>query len=335
MASTYSNLKIELITTGEQTNTWGITTNTNLGTAIEEAIVGYATANFLIDSDLTLNLTNTNASQIARNLVLNVTSSVSLCATRNLIVPSIQKPYYIFNNTSGGQSIVVKTLAGTGITVPNGSKMFVYVDETNVVEAINRIGSLTLGSPINVSSGGTGAVNLSGVLKGNGGSAISAATAGTDFVAPGTATSFTALQAFNGSVSNLAASFNSSLEKMTISATAATGTVQFDALTQPILYYTSNASGNWTLNIRGSSTVTLNSLMSIGQSITVIFMVTNGATAYYQSALTIDGASVVPKWQGGVAPTVGNINAIDIYSITVIKTGSGTFTALANQNLFQ
>lgn len=156
MPSTYSALKIELIGTGEQTGTWGATTNTNLGTAIEEAIVGYATANFTTDADLTISLTDSNASQTARNLVLNVTSGVSLTATRNLIVPTIEKPYYIFNNTTGGQSILVKTSTGTGITVPNGSKMFVYADGTNVVEAINRLGSVTLGSALPVASGGTG-----------------------------------------------------------------------------------------------------------------------------------------------------------------------------------
>jgi len=88
MASTYSSLKFELIGTGEQTGTWGTTTNTNLGTAIEEAIVGRATANFTSDANLTLTLTDTNATQVARNFVLNVTSSVSLTVTRDLIVPS-------------------------------------------------------------------------------------------------------------------------------------------------------------------------------------------------------------------------------------------------------
>lgn len=186
-----------------------------------------------------------------------------------------------------------------------------------------------------VSNGGSGAATLTGVLRGNGTSAFTAATAGTDFVAPGTATTFTALQTFSGSASNLAAAFNSSLENITVSATAAGSTVQFDALTQPILYYTSNASGNWTLNVRGNSTTTLNSVMSTGQSITIVFMATNGATPYYQSALTVDGASVTPKWQGGIAVTAGNASGIDVYSVTLIKTGSGTFTALAAQNLFK
>ena len=115
MASTYSNnLKIELIGTGDQSGTWGTTTNTNLGTALEQAIVGYGNPNFATDANTTISLTDSNASQTARAFVLNVTSSVSLTATRELVVPTVQKPYIIRNNTTGGQSITVKTSAGTG-----------------------------------------------------------------------------------------------------------------------------------------------------------------------------------------------------------------------------
>jgi hypothetical protein len=153
MASTYSTLKIELIGTGEQQGTWGTTTNTNLGTALEEAIVGRATANFTTDGDLTLTLTNSNATQVARNFVLNVTSGVSLTATRNLIVPTIEKPYIVQNNTTGSQSIVVKTTAGTGITVPNGKIGFLYTDATNVVSAFDYFNALT--TPSATISGGT------------------------------------------------------------------------------------------------------------------------------------------------------------------------------------
>jgi len=156
MASTYStNLKIELIATGEQSGTWGSTTNTNLGTALEEAIVGRATANFATDADLTLTLTNDNSTQAARAFVLNATGTIS--TARNLIVPTINKPYIVQNNTTGGQSIVVKTSAGSGITVPNGKEAFVYADGTNVVAAIDYLPSLALGTDLAVVDGGTGA----------------------------------------------------------------------------------------------------------------------------------------------------------------------------------
>lgn len=123
-------------------------------------------------------------------------------------------------------------------------------------------------------------------------------------------------------------------ETVTIAATAATGTVNFDVSTQSILYYTSNASANWTLNIRGSSSVSLNSIMTTGQSVTVTHLVTQGGTAYYNSALTVDGTSVTPKWSGGTAPSAGNANSVDIYTYTLIKTGSGSFTVFASQTRY-
>lgn len=156
MSSTFTALKIELIGTGEQSGSWGSTTNTNLGTAVEEAIVGRATVDFATDADKTITLTNTNATQLARNFVLNVTSSVSLGSTRTLFVPAINKPYLIENNTTGGQSITVSNSTGTGVTVPNGKRMFVYNNGTNVVDAITQLASLALTTALPVSSGGTG-----------------------------------------------------------------------------------------------------------------------------------------------------------------------------------
>lgn len=123
-------------------------------------------------------------------------------------------------------------------------------------------------------------------------------------------------------------------ERTTVSATAATGTVNYDALTQGVLYYTTNASANWTLNIRGNSTTTLNSILATGDSLTVAFLVTQGSTAYYNSALQIDGASVTPKYQGGTAYTAGNASSIDAYVYTIVKTASATFTVFASQTKF-
>lgn len=126
--------------------------------------------------------------------------------------------------------------------------------------------------------------------------------------------------------------FTSPEETVTISATAATGTINFDVVSQAILYYSSNASANWTLNIRGNSGTTLDSLLGVGNSITVTFLVTNGATPYYQTALQIDGNAVTPKWAGGSAPTSGNASSIDAYYITIIKTAATpTYLVLATQ----
>ena len=196
--------------------------------------------------------------------------------------------------------------------------------------------SLTTGvsGTLPVGNGGTGATTLTGLLKGNGTSAFTAATAGTDYVAPGTATTFTATQTFSGSSSVLAMVLSDSAEVCTISATAATGTINYDITTQSVLYYTTNASANWTVNFRASSGTSLNTALATGQCITVAFLVTQGGTAYYNSAVQVDGNSVTPKWQGGSAPSAGNASSIDSYVYTIVKTGSAAFTVFASQTQF-
>jgi hypothetical protein len=131
---------------------------------LEEAIVGRATANFASDANLTLTLTNSNATQIARHLVLNVTSGVSLTATRDLIVPAIEKPYIIQNNTTGGRSIRV-IVAGGSVTVPNGKTAFVYNDGTDVKYAFDQTGALNVDGALAVSS--TAAISGATTIGGN------------------------------------------------------------------------------------------------------------------------------------------------------------------------
>ena len=173
------------------------------------------------------------------------------------------------------------------------------------------------------------------ILKANSGGALANATAGTDYVAPATATSFTATQTFTGSTTALGAVFQDAAEVTTVSATAATGTINYDVTTQSVLYYTTSASANWTVNVRGNGTTSLNTLMSTGQAVTVVFLVTQGTTAYYNNAFTIDGNSVTPKYQGGTAWSSGNASSIDAYSYTIVKTGSAAFTVFAAQTQFK
>jgi len=124
-------------------------------------------------------------------------------------------------------------------------------------------------------------------------------------------------------------------EVATISATAATGTINYDMGTQAVIYYTSNASANWTVNFRWSSTVSANTALATGQSITVAFLVTQGATAFYNNAITVDGTSVTPKYQGGTAWSAGNASGVDVYTYTIVKTGSAAFTIFASQTQFK
>ena len=139
MASTYSSLKIELIGTGEQTGTWGTTTNTNLGTALEEAITGSADVTFA-SGTVTLTLTDTNATQTARNLRLNLTGTSG--GAQNLIVPAIEKLYLVNNGCA--DTITVKNSTGTGVAVPTGKSMFVFNTGSNVVDAISYVTALAI-----------------------------------------------------------------------------------------------------------------------------------------------------------------------------------------------
>lgn len=126
------------------------------------------------------------------------------------------------------------------------------------------------------------------------------------------------------------------LETATVSAIAATGTINYDVTSQVVLFYTTNASGNWTLNFRGSSGTSLNTLMTTGESLTAAFLVTNGATAFYNTTVQVDGTAsgVTTRWQGGTAPTQGNASSVDAYTYTIIKTANATFSVFAAQTRF-
>jgi hypothetical protein len=216
MASTYSNLKIELIGTGDQSGTWGVTTNTNLGTAIEEAITGSADVTFA-SADVTLTLTNTNATQTARNLRLNLVGTVG--AAQNLIVPAIEKQY-IVNNTLG-YDITVKNSTGTGVAVPAGKSMIVFNTGSNVVDVISALGS---GTVLPVANGGTGVTTSTG----SGNTVLSASPTFTGAplaptAAPGTNTTQIATTAFVGAAVTAATGSLGTMSSQNANAVAITG----------------------------------------------------------------------------------------------------------------
>ena len=191
------------------------------------------------------------------------------------------------------------------------------------------------------SSGGatpalTLSTSISGVLKGNG-TALSAATAGTDYVAPGTATTFTASQTFSGSTSVFGAITANIAETTNITAGAINSTPTAYFNTGAVQVYTTATGANWTQNLAFSSGTTMNSALAIGQSATIAILALQGSTAYYMNGtLTIDGTStgVTTYWQGGTAPTKGNASGYDVYTYTIIKTASATYTVLATQTQF-
>ena len=212
--------------------------------------------------------------------------------------------------TSGTALVSSGDTTGELVLKTNGSTTAVTIGTNQVV---------TLAQPLPVASGGIGATSLSGA----------------GIPTTSSANNFTALQTFTGSTSVAGAKIFDVLEGATVSATAATGTINYDVTTQAVLYYTSNASANWTVNFRGSSGTSLNTLMSTGESLTVAFLVTQGATAYYNNVVQVDGNSVTPKYQGGTAWSAGNASGVDVYTYTIIKTGSAAFTIFAAQTQFK
>ncbi len=147
--------------------------------------------------------------------------------------------------------------------------------------------------------------------------------------------SVTGTTTLNGNSSVVAARLFNASESVNVSATAATGTVTYRVSDQAVLFYTSNATANWTPNVSFGATTTLNTAMSNGQSISIAFLVTQGATAYFSNSIAIDGSTVTPRWQGGTTPTAGNASGIDSYVYNIIKTGTSTYTVLASLTQFK
>jgi hypothetical protein len=169
MSSTYSaNLALELIGTGDQAGTWGNTTNTNLGTLIEQAISGYVTQTITDGADTVLVMTP-GASAVARNMFIECQGA--LTAARNLVVPANKKLYFIYNNTTGGYAVTVKVSGQTGVSVPSGEKVILVCNGTDVVDANNYMSNLTVGgtftltSALPIASGGTGQTTASAAIN--------------------------------------------------------------------------------------------------------------------------------------------------------------------------
>jgi hypothetical protein len=215
-------------------------------------------------------------------------------------------------------------LSSTGNT--DGTLQF-QVNGTTPSVTLNTLGAIGVGS--------TPGYGTSGQVLTSGGSTVAPTwTTPTVYAATGTANTWTATQTFNGTSSTVASVLLNAAETTTVSATAATGTINYYINSQSVLYYTTNASANWTLNVAFSAGTSLNTALATNQTVTIAFLVTQGSTAYYASAMTIDGTSVTPKWQGGTAPTAGNASSVDVYTYTITKTASATYTVLASQTKF-
>jgi hypothetical protein len=356
MASSYStDLKLELMVTGENSGTWGDKTNTNLN-LIQQAIAGFESI-AITSTNTTLAMTDATISP-ARNAVLKFTGTITANCTV-FVASGIEKTYILENGTTGNFTVALNQVGGSSAIFAGTDKSnkLVYLDGTNAVDLglVNITGTQTLTNKTLTSPTITDPI-INEINDSNGNEEII-------FTATGSAVNeLTIANAATGSNPNITASgsdaniginltpkgvgeitFNGTgkiqqvLEKVTVTNTATTGTVNYDLLDQAVLYHTGNASGQFTLNFRGSSSTALNTMVTVGESATAAFLNTNATTAYYTTFVTIDGTStnVSTKWQGGSTPSSGNSLSIDAYAFTIIKTAASTYTVLAAQSQFK
>jgi hypothetical protein len=239
---------------------------------------------------------NFSAGTITAALSGNATTATTLETARTINTVS-------FN---GGANIVVEPFVESDEST-NATRYITFVDSsTDGHQRLNEDSELTY----NPSTGTITATTFSGSLSG--GSVTATTVTASDTVT------------FNASA----------IEEVSVQAAAASGTVTLDCKTNSVFYYTSNATGNWTLNFRGDGSTTMNTFLAVGKSATVVFLATQGVTAYYPTTFQVDGVTVTPRWLGGTAPTGGNASSIDSYSFTIIKTAASTYTVLASQARF-
>jgi hypothetical protein len=341
-----SRLKLERQASGENSGTWGNLVN-YVFNRVDASVSGYQSVSVAGSANVTLTSNNSTSNtdddatdDQVHNKVLEFTGSLG--ADIHVFTDAVEQNYILFNNTTGSQTLTFANTghAANGVALKQGAKTMVYSDGSSITDVMADLGDITATS-VTASGNVSGALltstgNVSGTNLNATANVVSIAGAAPNIAS--TTANADILLSPNGVAGrvtfNGGGKIQQTAEKITISATAATGTINFDVTTQAILYYTTNASGNYTLNIRGDASNTLNSIMDTGESLTVVHMVTNGGTAYYNNAVQVDGSSVTPEWQGGSAPTGGNTNSVDIYSYTVVKTGDAAFTVFASQTQF-
>jgi hypothetical protein len=356
MASSYStDLKLELMVTGENSGTWGDKTNTNLN-LIQQAIAGFESI-AITSTNTTLVMTDATISN-ARNAVLKFTGTITANCTV-FVASGIEKTYILENGTTGNFTVALNQVGGSSAIFAGTDKSnkLVYLDGTNVVDLglANLTGTQTLTNKTLTSPTINDPI-INEINDTNGNEEIiftATASAVNELTIANAATGNNPNITASGSDANIGINltpkgvgeitFNGTgkiqqvLEKVTVTNTATTGTVTYDLLEQAVLYHTGNASGQFTLNFRGSSSTALNTMVTVGESATAAFLNTNSTTAYYTTFVTIDGTStnVSTKWQGGSTPSSGNSLSIDAYAFTIIKTAASTYTVLAAQSQFK
>lgn len=370
-----TDLKLAIMATGENAGTWGQITNTNLNLLQQAiagfesiSIAGGAqTTALTMDNGAISNARNAVirlTGTITGNQVVTIPNSIE---KSYIIINATSGAFTVEFKTVSGAGVTWSTtdksskiLYSNGTDVVDTGLLSKVVQDTSPqlggnldVNGNSIITASGSNANINITPDGTGDVylNTDTLQVGDSGAAATITTngAGNLTVNTNSGTNAGSIVLTNGANGNITLTPNgigkvsvagggkikSLAEINTISATASTGTIPFDVVTQAVLYYTSSASGAFKINLRGSSTVSLNSYMTTGESITVAFLATQGATAYYTTNVQVDGTNLTPKWQGGTAPTKGNTSSVDIYTYTAIKTATSTFTVFASQTQFK
>jgi hypothetical protein len=372
MASSFStDLKLELMATGENSGTWGDKTNSNLN-LLQQAIAGYQLIT-LTSTNTTLAMTDATISD-ARNAVIKFSGTIA-ANTTVFVASGIEKTYILENGTTGAFTLALNQVGGASVIFGAADKTskLVYLNGTDAVDLgvvnltapqtltnktltspnILQAASLSLGAALSTNGFDITFGNATGIDDDSGNQQIifnKTASAVNEVTLANAATGNNPTFTASGDDTNVGINLSPKgtgavtflgmgkieevKEKVNLFATATTGTVNIDFLNGAILYHTTTATGQFTLNLRGSSATTLNDILSVGESITGAFLNTN--TTFYVSTITIDGSStnVVLDYQGGSAPTSGKAG-IDVYAFTAIKTSTTpAYTILASQTQF-
>ena len=358
MASSYStDLKLELMVTGEKAGLWGDITNTNL-VILQQAIAGYEAVSIAGGAGNT-DLTFSNAATSnGKNAVIELTGTIT--GNRTVTVPAsvTNKVYLIKNNTTGAFTVTVLVSGQSGVTfsaTDKGTKVL-YINGTDVVDS--NVGKVSndyapqLAADLDANGKNIQMDDATGIQDDSGLQQLTfskTASAVNEFTMANAATGNAPALFATGDDTNIDMNLTPKgigrvtlngngkiqglAEKVQVNGTY-TSNINFDTNTQAVRLDTAAADANFTVNLRGDGSNSLDASMDTGESITVAYISKQGATAYYNTTVQVDGTTVTPVWQGGSAPTAGNTTSNDVYTFTAIKTASSTFTVLAAQTQF-
>jgi hypothetical protein len=358
MVSSYStDLKLELMVTGENAGTWGDITNTNL-VILQQAIAGYQTVALNATTGATLTFTN-GALSNGKNAVIELTGTIT--GNVSVIIPDgIEKTYLVKNNTTGAFTVQIKTTSGTGPTFAAADKgiKLVYSNGTDVVDsALQNLSSdynPSLSANLSTNSKNIIVSSTYGIIDENSNEQIkfsTTASATNEITIANAAAGNSPVISATGGDTNVGLTLTpkGDLGRITLNGeskifgvfenafitTTFQTTLNYDVLSQAVFYQNAADTSNFTVNIRGNSTTSLNSTLAVGESVTVALLNKNDNTTYYNNVIQVDGTTVTAIWQGGTAPTTGNASSTDVYTYTALKTAASTYVVLASQTQFK